>query len=34
MVTIRNRGGALDVVGIERPTAFPARSTAAPQGTR
>jgi hypothetical protein len=28
-VTIRNRGGTLDVVGIERPTAFPARSTTA-----
>jgi hypothetical protein len=34
MVTIRNRGGTLDVVGIERPMAFPARSTAAPEGTR
>ena len=34
MVTIRNRGGTLDVVGIERPTAFPERSTTAPEGTR
>ena len=28
-VTIRNRGAMIDVVGIERPTAFPARSTTA-----
>ena len=33
-VTIRNRGGTLDVVGIERPTAFPDRSTDASEGTR
>ena len=32
-VTIRNRGGTLDVVGIERPTAFPDRSTDASEGT-
>ena len=34
VVTIRNRGGTLDVVGIDRPTAFPERSTGAPEGTR
>jgi hypothetical protein len=33
-VTIRNRGGTLDVVGIDRPTAFPARSADAAEATR
>jgi hypothetical protein len=33
-VTIRNRSGMLDVVGIERPAAFPVRSTSATGTTR